>query len=479
MKFLNPIFLFFLPVAFLPLIFYLIEKIKRKRIVFSSIELIEEVLKEEKNKFRINFFIKQLLKSFIILFVIFGFSKPVFLKRVNFEGFTAIIDPTLSMSVFNMPEIVYFLKFRGVEKIYFGIDEIASDFKFERDVDIVSLINSIKASKILLVTDGQKSNFVNLKFLDKNVTVILLSHKSKNYYFKEFELFPQILTTGSEFFLNLTIEADRNVDIFVYLNDKLIYEEKSKSIRKNFYPDRELLLTKNKLKIRFEAGDPAFDNEIERDFYFLPSINLYLGITDLSTKQYIRKTFRAIFGEVKEIFDYNSADIVFTTDFIPNLEKPLFIIPDNFQYKDLKFIKKDNVFGKIYCNFLPDIHNVKLENIYELVGNVYDFKPFVKIMEFPIIYKNNHSYLFSFSLKENLNEMSKNPFLPIFFYESVKDFFVKDEKYIVSKESIFDFYSKSDFKSAFDYEEIKKGYFELSIVLIVFALIIFLIDLFF
>ncbi|MEJ5284552.1 MAG: BatA domain-containing protein [Brevinematales bacterium] len=481
MRFLNPFFLYFLPIAFIPMIIYLIEKIKRKKIVFSSLELLEEILKDEKKKFQLNIFLKQLIKVLILALIILSFSNPIIEKGSDFSNFAVVIDPTLSMADFDIREIINFLREKGVKKFYFGNKEIEEKIIYEKNKDLINLINSIPENKIVLITDGQKSNFKNINYSRKDLTILLLKHTNTNYFFKNIEIFPEILTKGSELYIKAILNSKEELPIFVYLNDKLIYEERTKILEKFLIPDQSILLTKNRLTIKFNTNDFQFDNEINLNIYFMPKMKIFMDLKDISIKQYIMKTMRALFGDIEETFDINTANIAFVSRFDPNARGLIYTIPDNFENQKVSFIAKKDYSGDLTSELNLKIENFSLKSVYEVVANIYNLTPVVKLVDKPVIYRIRDNYIFTFSIKENLKEVSSASFFPIFFYETIKNFYNPQEKHSISEESVFEFFTKEELKKYFkviEYDKIEGSSIELFLILLVIAIILFLFEIF-
>ncbi len=481
MRFLNAFFLYFLPIAFIPLIIYLIEKIKRKKIVFSSLELLEEILKDEKKKFHLNIFLKQLIKVIILALIILSFSKPVIEKGSDFSNVAVVIDPTLSMADFDIKGTINFLREKGAKKIYFGNKEIEEKIIYEKNKDLINMINSIPENKVVFITDGQKSNFKNINYSRKDLTILLLKHTNTNYFFKNIEIFPEILTEGSEIYIKAILNSREEFPISVYLNDKLIYEEKTKILEKFLIPDQSILLTKNKLTIKFNTNDFQFDNEANINVFFMPKMKIFMDLKDISIKQYIIKTLRALFGNVEETFDINTANVAFVSSFDPNGRGLIYTIPDKFENQKISFLSKKDYSGELVSDFNLKIENFFLKSVYEVVGNIYNLTPVVKIVDKSVIYRIKDNYIFTFSLKENLKEISSSSFFPVFFYETIKNYYNPQGKYSISEESVFEFFTKEELKKYFkviEYDKIEGSSIELFLILLVIAIILFLFEIF-
>ncbi len=484
MRFLNPFFLYLLPLAFVPLILYLIERIKRKRMLFSSLELIEEILKEENRRIHLNIFFKNIIKSLILFLIILAFSNPIVEKNIDLSKHTAVIDPTLSMSDFDLNKILTFLREKGVKKIYFGNKEIREEnIIYQKNIDIISLINSIEEKEVILISDAQKSNFKNLKNIKKNIIVLLLYHTNiTNYYFKKIEIFPEILTKESEIFIKADINLYKEIPVLISINDKIIYEEKTKRLEKSFMLDQSILIQTNKIKIKLEANDFQSDNEVILRFFYTPTIKVFINIKDISVKQYIIKTLRALFGNVEETFEPSTASISFINNFDPNINGIVFTIPENFENQKISFFAKNDYHGRITSDFNIEIENFSLRSVYEIVANIYNLKPVVKINDKPIIYKIKDNYLFTFSLKDNLKDIISSPIIPIFFYETIKDYYNLQKKYSIEEESVFEFLRYDELKKYFnttiEYDKINENTIKFFLILIVIGVVLFLIEIF-
>ncbi|MGC8765211.1 MAG: BatA domain-containing protein [Brevinematia bacterium] len=458
MKFLNPYFLYFLPFAFLPLLIYLFDKIKRKPVIFPSVEIIEEIIKEKKRSLRLSFFLRQIIRTIILIMLIFSFARPVFdYDLKSLKDFTIIIDPTYSMKEFNLFEIIDLFK---QNKIYVGMEEYKDEIFYEREADIVNIINRVidkeNSSSVLLVTDGQKVNFKKLELLSKNISnlvILLLKHTKNNFYFKELEIYPFISARLTEISIKAVLNTDEEVKVVFYLNDKPFAERNvKKSINLSFIPDKSMLKNgENILKLLIEANDFVFDNQIERGFYFIP-IRVYIDRNNLLFHNYIKKIVRSLFGDIEEVREIKDANIVFINGLKLNNNVPTYIIPETgFDNKSLAFIKEEGeISGEINSESLPSLNifkEIRLKNTFRYTGGIYDLTPCVNAGKSTIIYKARNTYLFTFPIAENISELSDNPFLAIFIYETFSSFY-KDRINIKSdfppEESDFEFYSRSE-----------------------------------
>lgn len=190
---------------------------------------------------------------------------------------------------------------------------------------------------------------------------------------------------------------------------------------------------------------------------------------------------RALFGDVEETFDINTANIAFVSRFDPNARGLIYTIPDNFENHKVSFISKKDYSGELTSEINLKIENFSLKSVYEVVANIYNLTPVVKIVDKPVIYRIRDNYIFTFSIKENLKEVSSSSFFPIFFYETIKNFYNPQEKYSISEESVFEFFTKEELKKYFkviEYDKIKDSSIELFLILLFIAIILFLFEIF-
>ncbi len=500
MKFLYPHFLYFLPVALVPILIYLFDRIKRKPIVFSSLELIQEVVREEKKRVKINFFLRQIIKSIILLLLILSFAQPVI--KAPLKDFVAIIDPTYSMKDFNLFEIINILKNNMIEKIYVGRNEYKDEIFYEKEKDVVKILNEKAKGNILLVTDGQKINFEKIGFLSKNITnlfILLLKHQKENFYFRNVELFPKILVDLSEINIRAKLNTDKESKIMLYINDRIFSELNLKGeLNKSFTFERAMLNKgRNIIKLEIVANDFEFDNGIEESFFFIPDIKVYIDKKNTLFYNYTRKLVRSLFDNVKEVENLNEADFAFINSLKINQTIPTYIIPEKEGFKrNILPLKEKNeeIYGEVYSENYPSLNNfrsLKLRNNFEWVGGLYDFSLVLKIGTFPVVYKSGNTFLFTFSFSENIKELSENPFLAVFVYETLSSFYEeKKEKSVAfpSEESVFDFYTKKEFINLiknvhrninlkiFELNEIQSKNYNLREILLILCLLLFILE---
>ena len=105
MTFLNPAFLFGLLAASIPVLIHLFNLRKLKKVEFSTLIFLKELQKNKIRKVKLKQWLLLLLRTLIILFLVFGFARPtlksMFIGNSSTAKTTAvfILDDTFSMSV--------------------------------------------------------------------------------------------------------------------------------------------------------------------------------------------------------------------------------------------------------------------------------------------------------------------------------------------------------------------------------------------
>ncbi len=106
MIFLNPLVLFGLLAASIPVLIHLLNLRKLKRIDFSTLAFLKELQKNKIRKIKIKQLLLLALRIMIILFIVLAFARPT-LKGISIGGMSSaakttavfILDNTFSMSV--------------------------------------------------------------------------------------------------------------------------------------------------------------------------------------------------------------------------------------------------------------------------------------------------------------------------------------------------------------------------------------------
>jgi len=110
MNFLNPIVLFGLGAAILPILIHFLSKRRAKEVAFPSIKLLELMQTDRIRMLKLKQFVILLLRTLIIIFVIFAFARPAIRGVIKENARTSaviIIDGSASMLYVNNGELLF------------------------------------------------------------------------------------------------------------------------------------------------------------------------------------------------------------------------------------------------------------------------------------------------------------------------------------------------------------------------------------
>lgn len=221
MIFLNPVVLFGLIAASIPVIIHLLNLRKLKKINFSTLKFLNELQKNKIRRVKLKQWLLLALRMLIILFLVTAFARPT-LEGVSIGGTTSaakttavfVLDDTFSMSV---------------------IGQNGSYFNQAKQI-IKNLINELEEGDdaALILVSGNKSEEVGLsanlkKFAGKvdNITVSDASGFINNALIRAANLISQSKNFNKEIYLLTDFQANRiadknNItDLSKLLNDKV------------------------------------------------------------------------------------------------------------------------------------------------------------------------------------------------------------------------------------------------------------------
>lgn len=243
MTFLNPLVLFGLLAASIPIIIHLLNLRKLKVVEFSSLQFLKEMQKNKMRKIRIKQILLLILRTLIIVFLVFSFSRPT-IKNINIAGLGSevkntvvlIVDDTPSMSVQDKRgelitqarkiaskilelsedgDEVYLLKFselnpliekfepsskysalKELEKI--EISDVSKNF-YDVFVSISKILENAKnlSKEVYIITDFQTSNFSNEELFSNLKLDKSIDRNTRIYFFK----------LGEKDFYNISIDS--------------------------------------------------------------------------------------------------------------------------------------------------------------------------------------------------------------------------------------------------------------------------------
>jgi len=287
MTFLNPLVLFGLIAASIPIIIHLLNLRKLKVIEFSSLQFLKEMQKNKMRKIRIKQILLLILRTLAIIFLVLSFSRPT-IRNINLAGLGSevkntiilVIDDTPSMSVEDKQgsyisqakklaekilesseegDEIYLIRFSDLNILKENFEPVSKNIA-QREIENVEVKDISKTfvevflsvSKILdqtknlskevyILTDFQKTNLPedlsNLPKLDKSfdantrIYVFKIGEKeafnisidSLQVLTKIFEMNKPVTITAS--LTNHSSENGVNVSSNLYFNDKKVAQK--------------------------------------------------------------------------------------------------------------------------------------------------------------------------------------------------------------------------------------------------------------
>ncbi|MCF7886018.1 MAG: BatA domain-containing protein, partial [Candidatus Marinimicrobia bacterium] len=77
MSFINPFFLYFLPLASIPIILHFLNKSRFQKVEFSSLQFLSELKNDVIKKLKLKQLLLLLIRTMIIIFIILAFARPL------------------------------------------------------------------------------------------------------------------------------------------------------------------------------------------------------------------------------------------------------------------------------------------------------------------------------------------------------------------------------------------------------------------
>ena len=103
MSFINPFFLYFLPLASIPVILHILNKSRYKKVEFSSLQFLSELKNDVIKKLKLKQLLLLIIRTLIIIFIILIFARPVITTRQSVakikrgESVYLLIDNSFSL----------------------------------------------------------------------------------------------------------------------------------------------------------------------------------------------------------------------------------------------------------------------------------------------------------------------------------------------------------------------------------------------
>jgi hypothetical protein len=451
MAFLNTFFLYFLPLAAIPLIISLIFNMNRKKEQFPSLDFILNILKRELSDKRIRMRIRQVLRMLVFLCAILAFASPVLSHGGGDNGWTVIADNSASMSRFDIGKVIAGLKGQyRIEKIYYGGQPMTQEslseggYSYGAETDFGAAVAGVLAGNparnIILVSDAQKSSIpkeFRLPAGVENVKFVLLSDTNRNLYIAEASVYPMVGLPGVKSVITVKIggEIHPGDRVKILVSGKEIASEEAKPM---------IQLTRFIEGNGAQFGEAALEGDgfaPDNHYYFpLISAGVPAVYTDIKSPALMR-VLSALFPKYYLTQSFQSSDVIIAGTLPkPVTDKPVLLFCENsdtfgrVMERDLKifcqFSKKD-VTGDIQSEYgvLNMIKAFRVETAFENIA-----APVIaKAADMPLAYRVKNYYLFNFSISANEDSLSSSVFLLLLCNEIFMEYY--SGRYILDGES--------------------------------------------
>lgn len=330
MTFLNPLFLWALPLAALPLLLSVFNRLNRRRFDFPSLDILRSVMARQNPALTVLFKIRQILRVLILALATLAFARPVTGPAPGGSGRPAVvvIDNTVSMSRFRLESVIDRIRSSyAVRAIFWGEtplrdgrlgdrqDYALDDIQFRDWTDRLSQFPD--ANTAVFVTDGQTVNFrerVRIPDHIRHADVLLLQKKPeiRNLSVSSAAVFPVIVPPGesAELTVQLAGEIRPSDRVSVYLNGREIYADRaSPTVSFHKVLDREWTGTGLTVcEVVLTGDDFTNDNRHYFPVLSLPRPYLY---NDLPSRS-LKKTLDTVFPDHRAAAKPELSDLVFS-----------------------------------------------------------------------------------------------------------------------------------------------------------------------
>ncbi len=424
-------FLFFLPLVIIPLILSLQMRLNKVKYPFSSLMLLEDILKTVRYTQKKRSVLRQIIRFFIMLFLVFAFA-GIYNKQLENRSYVLLVDPSLSMSVQPLKRQISEIRNRfNITDVYLGHKEW--DFQNEEPVFLPEqkplevLMRTIPplntGQGLIYLTDGQKYQFENKVRITHDLMVILVTNSRRNIYVSQCMTepvisLPQIKT---DIHIELAGEIRDNDRIEILLNDKIVFEAQAREkISLTRYIESKGL---NHLLIRLQGDEVDFDNQ-----YFFPLIQSPVPRVYIDqSSPVLSRSLQTIFPRINYQNSPQNSDLVFDSGGKSfNENSHYFIFPDDpGRFEDT--IRK--LTARIPLNLETQVRG-SINSEYPVLGLIGEQQLKLKYGEIPglkqiligdqqLITEINNISIFHFSLRENEVAIQNSLFLLFYINEMV------------------------------------------------------------
>jgi hypothetical protein len=360
MVFLNPSILLGLLAAAIPILIHILNFRKLQKVEFSTLSFLKELQKSKIKKIKLKQWLLLLLRTLIIIFIIFAFARPT-LENVNIAGSTSaaksstlfILDNSFSMSyvgddgsyfnkgkkiikdiISKMEEGDDIFILKSTDSLFSSsnketalkiIDELkialvteTINSKLKKAIDILNSSNNIN-KEIFLLSDLQKSTFINEISNDSLITQItdnkiklysfdLSLDKSKNYAVSNLSLQNSIIELNKPIAFSATLSnysdlTNNNINVSLFINNKRVAQQ---NVSLNENSDKIIYFetsinSAGLIEARVEAEE---DNIVQDNFSYLSfivpeKIKILMLYDDISDLKFIESAVSSISNQIE------------------------------------------------------------------------------------------------------------------------------------------------------------------------------------
>jgi hypothetical protein len=360
MVFLNPSILLGLLAAAIPILIHILNFRKLQKVEFSTLSFLKELQKSKIKKIKLKQWLLLLLRTLIIIFIIFAFARPT-LENVNIAGSTSaaksstlfILDNSFSMSyvgddgsyfnkgkkiikdiISKMEEGDDIFILKSTDSLFSSsnketalkiIDELkialvteTINSKLKKAIDILNSSNNIN-KEIFLLSDLQKSTFINEISNDSLITQItdnkiklysfdLSLDKSKNYAVSNLSLQNSIIELNKPITFSATLSnysdlTNNNINASLFINNKRVAQQ---NVSLNENSDKIIYFetsinSAGLIEARVEAEE---DNIVQDNFSYLSfivpeKIKILMLYDDISDLKFIESAVSSISNQIE------------------------------------------------------------------------------------------------------------------------------------------------------------------------------------
>ena len=426
MSFISSIFLWFLPLASLPLIFHLLKKKQYINIKFSTLRFFRTIENESINKLNIINILLLIIRTLIIITIILILSRPTINTSYNSQNLDSskIVVIYIDNSYSNSDLII-----NKTNKL---LDTIRNVYNKNTQI----LIYSISDNKLIYSDKLEKVNSIDIVYHSislNNIDIAKIEYSDTIYISKDMYILSDL---QNSLFENLS------KTITDFLDSWNIFIVKTKTINNNIFIediDIDRLIEPNKIfEISSTVNNITYEkNDIEIELY-IDNINVGKNIINSKSNIENKLRFKTTIPENKEYDSYikiidsdnNQIDNKFFFTINSNIDKSISIISnDNSDY----FLSKALNAKKMFDNTL----DIQKFNTSSYLTNSFDF--FDTVILFGYENFNEHFYnkavsqtnnLLLFPSKNGLDNKYLTDFIGQSQYENLKTIYLESGSYI-------------------------------------------------